>query len=175
MGYFVCARCSISRELSIESCKLASCRHRLKVYIRESQRSVISDFHSISPLISIFVYCQYVHAVAISLPGPSVALVGPRPYQARAWLRHCTCQPTITRKRLRYLDFSTKLMLVRTCSFPTTQRLHGFKFTLVNKSHSQHSVVAVRCEGRHFLILYACAHEVSFPGQIPHSLVWERH
>ena len=24
-----------------------------------------------------------------SLPGPSVALVGPRPYQARAWLRHC--------------------------------------------------------------------------------------
>ena len=22
---------------------------------------------------------------------------------------------------------------------------------------------------------YACAHEVSFPGQIPHSLVWERH
>ena len=33
--------------------------------------------------------------------------------------------------------------------------------------HSQHSVVAVRCEGRHFLILYACAaHVVSFPGQI---------
>ena len=26
-GYFVCARGSISRELSIESCKLASCRH----------------------------------------------------------------------------------------------------------------------------------------------------
>ena len=39
----------------------------------------------------------------------------------------------------------------------------------------QHSVVAVRCEGRHFLILYACAHEVSFPGQIPRSLVWGRH
>ena len=36
-------------------------------------------------------------------------------------------------------------------------------------------MVAVRCEGRHFLILYACAHEVSFPGQIPRSLVWERH
>ena len=36
-------------------------------------------------------------------------------------------------------------------------------------------VVAVRCEERHFLILYACAHEVSFPGQIPRSLVWERH
>ena len=46
--------------------------------------------------------------------------------------------------------------------------------TLVNKSHSQHSV-AVRCERRHFLILYACAHEVLFPGQIPRSLVWERH
>ena len=55
MGYFVCARCSISRELSIKSCKLASCRHRLKVYIRESRRSVRSDFHSISPLISICV------------------------------------------------------------------------------------------------------------------------
>ena len=44
-----------SRELSIESCKLASCRHRLKVYIRKLQRSVRSDFHSISPLISICV------------------------------------------------------------------------------------------------------------------------
>ena len=66
-------------------------------------------------------------------------------------------------------------MLITACSFPTTQRLHSLKFTLVNKSHSQHSVVAVRCEGRHFLILYACAHEVSFPGQIPRSLVWERH
>ena len=31
------------------------------------------------------------------------------------------------------------------------------------------------CEGRHFLILYACAHKVSFPGQIPRSLVLERH
>ena len=37
------------------------------------------------------------------------------------------------------------------------------------------TVVAVCCEGRHFLILCACAHEVSFPGQIPRSLVWERH
>ena len=88
-----------------------------------------------------------------------------------------TCQAIITRKWLRYshLDFSTKLMLVGTRSFPTTQRLHSFKFTLVSKSHSQHSVVAVHCEGRHFLILYACAHEVSFPGQIPRSLVWERY
>ena len=74
-----------------------------------------------------------------------------------------------------HLDFSTKRMLITACSFPTTQRLRSLKFTLVNKSHSQHSVVAVRCEGCHFLILYACAHEVSFPGQIPCSLVWERH
>ena len=86
MGYFVCARCSISRELSIESCKLASCRHRLKVYIHESRRSVRSDFHSISPLISICVLsvraCScHLHCMA----GPSVALVGPRPYQARAY------------------------------------------------------------------------------------------
>ena len=65
-------------------------------------------------------------------------------------------------------------MLITAHSFPTTQRLHSLEFTLVNKSHSQHSVVAARCEGRHFLILYACAHEVSFPGQIPRSLVWER-
>ena len=39
----------------------------------------------------------------------------------------------------------------------STQRLHSFKFTLVNKSHLQHSVDAVLCLGRHFLILYACA------------------
>ena len=37
------------------------------------------------------------------------------------------------------------------------------------------TVVAVRCKGRHFLILYACVHEVSFPGQMPRSLAWERH
>ena len=67
--------------------------------------------------------------------------------------------------------FSTKLMLITARSSTTTQRLHSFKFTRVNKSHSQHSVVAVRCEGRHFLILYACAHVVLFPGQIPRSLV----
>ena len=66
-------------------------------------------------------------------------------------------------------------MLITAHSFPTTQRLHTLEFTLVNKSHSRHSVVAVRCEGRHFLILYACVHEVSFPGQIQRSLVWERH
>ena len=47
------------------------------------------------------------------------------------------------------------------------RRLHSLKFTLVNKSHSQHSVAAVHCEGRHFLKLYACTHVVSFPGQIP--------
>ena len=73
-----------------------------------------------------------------------------------------------------YRHFSTKLILITTWSSTYTQLLHSFKFTLVNKSHSQRSVVAVRCEGCHFLILYACAHEVSFPGQIPRSLVWER-
>ena len=30
---------------------------------------------------------------------------------------------------------STKRMLITACSFPTTQRLHSLKFTLVNKSH----------------------------------------
>ena len=60
-------------------------------------------------------------------------------------------------------------MLIIACSFPTTQRLHSFKFYLVDKSHSQHSVAAVRCLGRHFLILYACTHEVSFPDKRPQS------
>ena len=73
-----------------------------------------------------------------------------------------------------HLGFSTKRMLITALSFPTTQRLHSFKFTLVNKSHSQHSEAAVRCLGRHFLILYACAHEVSFPDRRPRSLVWKR-
>ena len=55
--------------------------------------------------------------------------------------------------------FSTKLMLITARSSMTAyERPHSFKFTLVNKSHSQHSVVAVRCEGHHFLILYACVH-----------------
>ena len=53
---------------------------------------------------------------------------------------------------------STKLMLITARNSTTTQCLHSFKFTLVNKSHSQHSEAAVRCLGRHFLILYACAH-----------------
>ena len=65
-------------------------------------------------------------------------------------------------------------MLITARSSTTTQRLHSFKFTLVNKSHSQHSEAAVRCLGRHFLILCACAHEVSFPDQRPRSLVWKR-
>ena len=63
--------------------------------------------------------------------------------------------------------FSTKLMPIAAQSSTTTQHLHSFKFILVNKSHSQHSEAAVRCLGRHFLILYACAHEVSFPDQRP--------
>ena len=71
--------------------------------------------------------------------------------------------------------FSTKLILITTRISTTNRCLHSINFTLVNKSHSQHSVAAVRCEGRHFVILYACAHEVSFPSQIPRSLVWERH
>ena len=69
-----------------------------------------------------------------------------------------------------HLDFSMKWMLITARSFPTIQRLHSLKFTLVNKSQSQHSVIAVRCERRH---LYARAHKVLFPGQIPRLLVWE--
>ena len=71
-------------------------------------------------------------------------------------------QPSIMQQRYlanglsTYRHFSTKLILLTTRSSTSTQRLDSFKFTLVNKSHSQHStVVAVRCEGRHFLI---CTH-----------------
>ena len=44
-----------------------------------------------------------------------------------------------------YHHFSMKMMLITVWSSMTTQRLLSFKFTLVNKSHSQHPVVAVRC------------------------------
>ena len=40
------------------------------------------------------------------------------------------------------LDFSTQEMLITACSFPMTQRLHSLKFTVVYKSHSQHSVAS---------------------------------
>ena len=52
----------------------------------------------------------------------------------------------------------TKLMLIIVQSFTTTQRLHGYKFTMVDKSCSQHCPAAVRCVGCHFLMLYARAH-----------------
>ena len=68
-----------------------------------------------------------------------------------------------------HCHFRTKLMRSST----TTRCLHSFKFTLVNKSHSQHSEAIVHCLGRHFLILYACAPKVSFPDQRAHSWsVW---
>ena len=69
--------------------------------------------------------------------------------------------------------FCTKLMLISARSSTTTRRLHSFKFTLVN-NHSQHSEAAVRCLGCHFLILYTCTQEVSFPDQRLRSLVWKR-
>ena len=94
---------------------------------------------------------------------------------ARVWLRESGYARLLENSSSTHLDFSTKQMLITACSFPTIQRLHSLKFTLVNKNHSQHSVVAVRCEGHHFLILYACAHKVLFPGQISCSLVRERH
>ena len=82
-------------------------------------------------------------------------------------------QPSIFQQRYlanglsTHCHFSTKLILITTRSSTTNWRLHSFKFTqLVNKSHSQHLVAAVRYEGRRFLMLYACAHVVSFPGQI---------
>ena len=86
-------------------------------------------------------------------------------------------QPSIFQQR--YLEnglshFNTKLMLITVRSSTTTQHLLSLKFTLVNKSHSQQSEAAVHCLGHHFLILYACAREVSFPDQRPQSLVWKQ-
>ena len=62
-----------------------------------------------------------------------------------------------------HCHFSTKVMLITVQSSTTTQHLRSFKLTLVNESHSQHSVAVIHCEGCHFLILYTCAHVVSFP------------
>jgi len=67
--------------------------------------------------------------------------------------------------------FITKLTLITSRSSTTTQCLHNYNFTLVNKALCP---VAVRCVGRHFLMLCACAHVVSFPNQRPQSLVWEQ-
>jgi len=64
-------------------------------------------------------------------------------------------------------------MLITARIFTTTQRLHSYEFTLVDKAVLQLCLVAVRCVGRHFIMLYACAHIVSFPNQRPRSLVWE--
>ena len=108
-----------------------------------------------------------------------------KPENVRSWKCHFSYSCFFLRSAFnfsRYLanalsthrHFSTKLILVTTRSSTTTQRLHTFKFTLVNKSHSQHSGAAVRCEGRHFLMLYACARVVSFLSQILRSLGWER-
>ena len=55
-----------------------------------------------------------------------------------------------------YIYFTTCIQLANGLS---THLLHSFKFTLVNKSH-----LCGYCL-RHFLILYACVHKVSFPDQ----------
>ena len=55
-----------------------------------------------------------------------------------------------------YIYFTTCIQLANGLS---THLLHSFKFTLVNKSHLYGYCL------RHFLILYACVHEVSFPDQ----------
>ena len=61
-------------------------------------------------------------------------------------------QTTITQKHSStHLDFSTKQILITARSFPTTHHLHSLKFTLDDKSHSQHSVAAVRSEGHDHL------------------------
>ena len=54
-------------------------------------------------------------------------------------------------------------------SFPTTQRLHRLKFTLVNKSLSQHSVVAVRYDA----IFSFCTHAHTKPrSQVKYHAHW---
>ena len=75
---------------------------------------------------------------------------------------------------LMHHHFSTKLMLITARSSVTTQRLRSFKFSLISKSHSQHSEAAVHCIRHHFLILYACIYIVLFPDQSTRQLVWEQ-
>ena len=89
-------------------------------------------------------------------------------------LRHKETLIVSTNSLSAHRHFSMKLMLITAQRSMTTQHLHSFKFTLVNKSHSQHSEAAVCCLRRHFLILYACAHQVSVPDQRPRSMVWKQ-
>ena len=49
-----------------------------------------------------------------------------------------------------HCHFSIELMTLQRSK--STQHLYSFKFTLVNKSHSKHSMTAVHCVGHHFLI-----------------------
>ena len=72
--------------------------------------------------------------------------------------------------------FITKLMLITPQSFTTTQRLHSYIVQIHKTVFNSGSLcqLAVCCVGRHFLMLYACAHAVLFPNQRPQSLVWER-
>ena len=63
-------------------------------------------------------------------------------------------------------------MLITARSSTTTQ--HPYSLNLLWSIKAIHNTVAaVRCIEHHFLTLYACAHEVSFPNQRPRSLVWE--
>ena len=70
-------------------------------------------------------------------------------------------QPSIFQQRYltnslsTHCHFSTKLILITAWSPMTTQCLRSFKF---NKSHSQHSVVAVHYKGCHFLNLNIHVH-----------------
>ena len=91
------------------------------------------------------------------------------------FLRHDFCSNIDNSKTVQAL---TLILVQNGCSSQcaASQPLSIFlaSFAVVYKCHSQHSVAAVRCEGRDFLMLCASAHVVPFPGQIPRSFVWER-
>ena len=89
------------------------------------------------------------------------------PFSHSSCYNHYVQQRYLANGLSTHCHFSTKLMPITVQSSKTTQCLHSFKFIVVDKSHSQHYVVAVRCKEHHFLLLYACAHIVSFPDQIP--------
>ena len=62
--------------------------------------------------------------------------------------------------------FVTNLMLITARSFTTTQRLHRYKFTLVESIKLFSALPVPGCcplRRTPFLMLYACAHVVSFP------------
>ena len=83
---------------------------------------------------------------------------------------------TISRKRFNYSpSFYHKTDAYHSADlYNHSVSSYSYEFTQVDKTVLQLCPVAVRCVGRHFIMLYACTYVVSFPNQRLRSLVWER-